>query len=102
MKKVSKKQAKKNRELAKIKNELNGRCYFCNRQGADLMHVLPKSLFPQYYTEKWNFILGCREHHLMFDDDRNFRSRQKYLYLTAIFNADIKDKGLIDKYFGKI
>lgn len=102
MRKISKSQTQKNAKLAEIKKGMDKRCYFCGRPGTDLMHILPRSMFPQYYTEKWNLEMACREHHIMFDDNRNFRSRQKYLYLTAIFNADIKDKGLIDKYFGKI
>ena len=63
MKQVSKKQAKKNTELARIKKDLSKRCYFCGMSGNDLMHILPKSIFPEYYCEEWNLIIGCRFHH---------------------------------------
>ncbi len=53
MKQVSKKQAEKNRELSRIKKELveaNGdRCMVCRmNKGTDLMHLLPKSLWPEH------------------------------------------------------
>ena len=80
MNRISKKQASKNRELIKIKSDLllkyGSRCMICKREsGTDLMHILPKSIYPEYYTEKWNFILGCRTCHDMFDSSAVFRRK---------------------------
>lgn len=99
MNKVSKKQAAKNRELAKIKSELvsiyDDKCMICkNSYGSDLMHILPKSLYPEYYTEKWNFIIGCRSCHDMFDSSAAFRRR------TGLYNHVKKhDEQAAWKYF---
>lgn len=101
IRKVSKKQAKKNAELIKIKREMDRECYFCGGYGGDLAHVLPRSLFPQYYTEKWNLIIACRTHHNLFDNDIEFRKKFNYLYLQVVKKVNPEDKGMVDKYFGK-
>jgi len=80
MKQVSTKQAAKNRELARIKKELieqNGeRCMICRmNNGTDLMHILPKSIWPEHYTAEWNFVIGCRSCHDIFDSSAAFRRK---------------------------
>lgn len=82
MRKVSKKQAKRNRELAKIKKGLPEKCAipYCYRKGIDLCHILPKSRYPEYYTEPKNLIRMCREHHTLFDYDKDFRRKQKHIF----------------------
>jgi len=80
MNNISKKQAKKNSELAQIKKEITREfgdlCMICRRARAtDLMHILPKSIWPEHYTEKWNLIIGCRSCHDMFDSSAAFRRR---------------------------
>lgn len=80
MKQVSTKQAAKNRELARIKKELielNGdRCMICRMNNCtDLMHLLPRSLFPEYQTSEWNLIVGCRSCHDIFDSSAAFRRK---------------------------
>lgn len=80
MKQTSNKQAAKNRQILKIKKSLfdehGEKCMICKiNRSSDLMHILPKSLWPEYYTEKWNFILGCRSCHDMFDSSAVFRRK---------------------------
>lgn len=99
MRQVSKRQAKKNRILAEIKRLLPKRCYFCGMRGNDLMHLLPKSIFPEYYCEEWNLIIGCREHHDVYDGDREYRSKQVELFSRVIDNVGDDDKGRVKKYF---
>ena len=101
MRKVSKSQARKNAELAKIKKEMDKVCYFCGYYGNDLCHILPRSLFPQYYTERWNLIIACRFDHKMFDDNMSVRRRFDCLYEQVIQNVRPEDAGLVNKYFGK-
>lgn len=80
MRQVSHRQAQKNRELAKIKKELSPFCCICGRPGSDLMHLIPKSVYPEYYTEPLNLAIGCRECHKKYDNDLSFRRKQKHLY----------------------
>lgn len=80
MKQVSDKQAKRNRELQKIKQALIEKygvnCMICRINNAtDLMHLLPKSIYPEYYTSPWNFVLGCRSCHDLFDSSAAFRRK---------------------------
>lgn len=49
MKQISAKQQQRNKELQKIKNNLEK---ICGCQGNDLAHILPKSLYPEYYTNE--------------------------------------------------
>jgi len=80
MRPISKKQAAKNATLSKIKKSLidgtSGVCRICGAYGSDLMHILPKGEFPEYYTEPRNLIIGCRTCHKSFDDDILFRKEQ--------------------------
>jgi hypothetical protein len=82
IKKVSKKQGKKNRELMKIKKTLDVMCYFpcCYEDATDLMHILPKSIYPEYSKKPENLIKGCRFHHDLFDNNIQFRKEQLNLY----------------------
>ena len=80
MKQISTKQACKNRKIARIKKELyeeNGeKCMICKiNPSVDPMHILPRSLFPEHYTEKWNIVLGCRSCHNIFDSSAAFRRK---------------------------
>lgn len=82
LKTTSTKQAAKNRLLAKIKKEIhteNGDlCMICKSEPSiDLMHILPKSLWPEHYTKKWNLILGCRSCHDLFDSSAAYRRKTK-------------------------
>lgn len=80
MKNRSNKQANVDRRVAKIKQSLSDVCAVCHRQGAtDLMHILPKSIFPEFYAEPLNLVMGHRDCHRRFDDD--FRERQKHMEL---------------------
>lgn len=102
LKQVSKKQAKRNAILYKIKKNLPEKCYFCTSRGTDLAHVLPKSRFPEYYTEEWNLLNSCREHHDNYDGDMEYRSTQNELFLIALNNVKECDRGRVLKYFGKL
>lgn len=89
MKTKSTKQAAKDRLLAKIKKEIyieNGdSCMICkNEPSVDLMHILPKSIWPEHYTEKWNLILGCRSCHDLFDSSATYRRK------TKLYNKVVK------------
>lgn len=67
MKKISNKQQRRNRELSAIKAQLPKVCVICGRYGNDLAHILPKSLYPEYYTDKRNLVIMCRNHHNEFE-----------------------------------
>lgn len=96
MKKVSKKQAKKNREIAKIKQRLNLICIVCRvRPSVDPAHLLPRSTFPEYYTEEWNLVGMCRCCHNSYDNDLEFRKKQ--IHLIAIVNEH--DTLAANRYF---
>ncbi|HQG58651.1 MAG TPA: hypothetical protein PLM44_02335 [bacterium] len=101
MKNISDKQAKKNAKLTKIKKDMDKTCYFCGKEGNDLCHILPKSLFPQYYTQEWNLIILCRKHYKLFDDNIEFRKMFDSLYRSIIKKVNKEDYGLVQKYFGK-
>ena len=79
MRKVSEKQAQRNKLISEIKKSLPNYCCICGKLGVDAAHILPKSMYPEYYTEPWNIIPLCREHHVLFDADRNFRREQTKL-----------------------
>lgn len=80
MKRISTKQAKLNRAVAKIKSEKSDKCIICGRPFVDAAHLLPKSMYPEYYTEKWNIVPMCREHHTKYDNNRSFRQTCTKLY----------------------
>lgn len=102
MKKISDKQAKKNRTIALIKqqliNEYGNTCRICgNRTTIQLAHLLPKGRYPEYYLEPQNHALLCQECHQLFDDDRDFRSNQIWAYEQVKLFAPIE----ANKYYSK-
>ncbi len=85
MKKISKKQSKKNLEINKIKSTLLKKCFICGKEtNTDAAHILPKSIFPEYYINPLNIIMLCRTCHNLFDNDVEFRKKQTKLYEQAI------------------
>ena len=91
MKCISSKQSKINRTLSQIKTDLaqgNKLCRCCHSSlGTDLAHLLPRSTFPEYQTERWNLTLLCRKCHVKFDDDKYFRRNTKLgLHIKDIDN----------------
>lgn len=80
MKYRSKKQSAKNRELSKIKATMENKCVICGCVGSDLAHLLPKSLYPEHYTNELNLVIMCRNCHILYDNDLNFRRKQVSLY----------------------
>lgn len=88
IKTTSKKQAKKNREIAKIKASLPPVCEVCKcRETKDPAHLLPRSTFPEYYSEAWNIAGMCRTCHDKYDNDLGFRQKQTKLYQRVKANA---------------
>ena len=83
MKQISAKQQQRNNILAKIKQGLKKECFICNAPANDLAHILPKSLYPEYYTEKRNLIILCRQCHDKFDNNIEFRQQKIELYNIA-------------------
>jgi hypothetical protein len=79
MRQISKTQMKRNRELAKIKKELSPYCFICGQTASDGAHLLPRSMYPEYYTEKWNVIPLCRICHNLYDNNLTFRKKQTKL-----------------------
>lgn len=96
MRKVSKKQSMLNRAVAKIKASKSDRCVICGRSYVDAAHLLPRSLYPEYYTEEWNIVPMCREHHTRYDNNRSFRRSCTELY--EIVKAH--DECAANRYFG--
>ncbi len=92
---ISKAQAKKNREITKIKKSLSPICFICGQSGNDLMHLLPKSIYPEHYVNPLNLVIGCRICHDLYDNDISFRQQQ-----DKIFNriCEFDKRGAI-KYF---
>ncbi len=80
MKYRSKKQSAKIRELSKIKATMENKCVICGCVGSDLAHLLPKSLYPEHYTNELNLVIMCRNCHILYDNDLNFRRKQVSLY----------------------
>lgn len=80
MKQISTKQSKRLREFNAIKRKLSGQCIICGNGAVDGAHLLPRSLFPEYYTEEWNIVPMCRCCHNRYDNDLSFRQRQTKLY----------------------
>ena len=79
MKRISKKQAQRNREIARIKQSLPPVCAICGKPAVDAAHLVPKSLYPEHYTNPLNIVGLCRECHNKFDGSLAFRQRQKHL-----------------------
>ena len=85
MRKVSVKQAKKNREVGNIKKDLPLKCAICGTPcTGDAAHILPKSNFPEYYIHPLNPVRLCRTCHNLFDNDIEFRKKQTKLYEQAL------------------
>ena len=95
MRKVSLKQAKLNRELYRLKSLKEKICVICGNEAHDHAHLLPKSLYPEYYTEPRNLVIMCRTHHNKFDNDIEFRQKQIELFDQAYGI----DKKAARKYF---
>jgi len=97
MRKKSSKQAKKDREVGEIKKSLPPYCEICGKytQG-DLAHLLPKSIFPEHYTNPLNLALFCRECHNEYDSSINFRKLQTKLYERV---KSFDERGAF-RYFG--
>lgn len=81
MRKKSKKQILKDRTIGEIKKNLPPICEIGGKhtQG-DAAHLLPKSVWPEHYTNPLNIVLLCRECHNQYDSSMNFRKLQKKLY----------------------
>lgn len=79
MKKVSAKQARRNRAIAKIKSELSPYCVICGNRSTDAAHLIPKSIYPEHYTNPLNIVCLCRECHNRYDNDLSFRQKQTKL-----------------------
>ncbi|OJX63060.1 hypothetical protein [Dysgonomonas sp. 37-18] len=77
IKQISKKQAQRNRAVAKIKSELPPFCFICHRHTViDAAHLLPKSIYPEHYTNPLNIVGLCRDCHNSYDNDLLFRQQQ--------------------------
>lgn len=64
MKQISTKQAQRNREIAKIKENLPSYCVICGKPAVDAAHLVPKSMYPEHYTNPLNIVGLCRECHI--------------------------------------
>lgn len=102
MRQVSKKQARKNAEITRIKKTLPVKCHLCPNRRNDMAHLIPKATFPQYYTEEWNLVQMCRSCHNKYDNNKAFRVEQTELFQRVMANVDEEDKGRVKRYFGKI
>jgi len=96
MKKVSTKQATRNREVAKIKANMPNFCCLCSQIPVDASHLLPKSEYPEHYTAKWNIVPLCRSCHERYDSDREFRREQTEL----VELVSQHDQLAANRYFG--
>lgn len=79
MRQTSNKQARRNREVARIKKALPPYCVICGRPMSDAAHLVPKSEYPEHYTNPLNIVGFCRECHSKYDNDLAFRQKQKRL-----------------------
>jgi len=96
MKQISNKQAQRNRAVAKIKSELPLFCAICGRRATgDGAHLLPKSVWPEHYTEPRNLVRLCRECHRRYDNDIGFRKQQ----VKLIRQVQSFDKLAANRYF---
>ena len=96
MRQISQKQRRINSELAQLKRKMGTRCEICGREGHDLSHILPRSLYPEYQTDPRNLQILCRECHRRFDDDREFRRRQT----SIVERAKMIDELATNRHFG--
>ncbi len=99
MRKVSEKQAIKNRVVASIKSELlniDESCRICRRQKPlQAARILCKGAYPQFYLCDWNITLFCHDCHQQFDDKIEFRQLQIHLFSQVFEHAPMEAK----KYF---
>ena len=95
MRKVSRKQSRINRELEKVRRRLSPFCVLCGMPAAAGAHLLPRSLYPEYYTEEWNLVPMCERHHYLYDNDISFRQQCHELY----DRIKAHDERAADKYF---
>ena len=79
MKNKSKKQVQRDREVKRIKQTLPQSCAICGKIGIDAAHLLPKSVYPEHYTNPLNIVLLCRECHQKYDNNLAFRKQQTKL-----------------------
>ncbi|WP_300701267.1 HNH endonuclease [Bacteroides sp.] len=79
MRQISNKQSQRNREVAKIKRNLPSVCAICGKLAVDAAHLVPKSIYPEHYTNPLNIVGLCRECHNKYDNNLSFRQRQKRL-----------------------
>lgn len=79
MKQISNKQAQRNREISKIKQMLPATCAICGKPAVDAAHLVPKSMYPEHYTNPQNIVGLCRRCHRKYDDSLVFRQKQKRL-----------------------
>ena len=95
MKQISNKQSQRNREIIKIKQNLPSYCAICGRPAVDAAHLVPKSMYPEHYTNPRNIVGLCRECHNKYDNDLAFRRKQKRL----IERVKSFDECAADRYF---
>jgi|WetSurMetagenome_2_1015567.scaffolds.fasta_scaffold442476_2 5-methylcytosine-specific restriction endonuclease McrA len=76
----SKKQKTKDIALMKIKKTLPHVCAICGKAGpVEGAHLLPRSLYMEYYTKPENIVPLCHTCHYRYDNDIRFRKRQTKL-----------------------
>ena len=80
LKNKSDKQIIIDREVTKLKSELPNFCILCGSPGIQAAHLLPRSTYPEYYSERWNIVPLCKCCHTLFDDNVQFRTKQVKLY----------------------
>jgi hypothetical protein len=100
MRKVSTKQAARNREVARIKATKPDTCIFCKGycKHGDGVHLMNKNIFQQYYTEPANIWKGHRECHTKFDDGTK-EYRATFAHIVEIVRS-FATKEEVYQYFG--
>lgn len=101
MKKVSAKQAQRNAILAKIKKTKPDVCIFCQTSCSPydgLCHLLPKSIYGQYYLELLNLWKGHTECHARYDNGSQ-EYRLKFPHIISLVRS-FASRGEIYRYFG--
>ena len=81
MKNKSIKQQVRDNKVAKIKSMLPKVCEICGVYcEGDAAHLLPKSVYPEHYTNPKNIVRLCRDCHNKYDNDLKFRQQQDKLF----------------------
>jgi 5-methylcytosine-specific restriction endonuclease McrA len=76
----SKKQKARDTALANIRKNLPHVCAICGKSGPiEGAHLLPRSLYMEYYTKPENIAPLCPTCHHRYDNDLSFRRRQTKL-----------------------